>query len=445
MLRPGFAESGGYVPPWVDVEFKDEVLDDEVQRFVASANGVGGEAGEALTLELHALGVVGAEYVFAQRADAVDSLKPRRTHVVRLGLRHPWTGEREWPSAEEVQRIVDRLRSDPRVRASAPGTTFQPASIMPSLLGSGKCIDKKSPLENQWYIFRCNVDQVWATGNVGTGVSVADLDWGFKVDHPDLSLNSGRAASFVANYLGVENGTFLEHGTGVCGFIAARNDGIGVVGIAHGADVWPIQAAVRLSPRDVGTENGWVAALDTLASGSGSSKPSVILVEAEVGSSECIEAALDVNAAIRRAIGAGIVVCIPAGNGDQSIDAPETVIPRTNAVIVAATAHDYALNCQSNPRWWDAAGVASNYGTRVTVCAPGDSHHDVTCNSPRGYRIDFGGTSGAAAKVVGVIALMLRARSRSHQDVLDAFAKSGPSVGGSTEPMGPFLDAHALV
>ena len=76
-----------------------------------------------------------------------------------------------------------------------------------------------------------------------------------------------------------------------------------------------------------------------------------------------------VNAAIRTAIAHGVVVCVAAGNGDRDagIDDSGNPIPETGSILVGATEYHATQNRR--------AGF-SNFGARITVCAPGDSSQE---------------------------------------------------------------------
>jgi subtilisin family serine protease len=100
-----------------------------------------------------------------------------------------------------------------------------------------------------------------------------------------------------------------------------------------------------------------------------------------------------------------------------------------------------------NPRAW-----FSNYGTRITVSAPGYFPSDVTCfvdplDPTRKYRPGFGGTSGAAPKVAGVCALMLSANpSLTPRDVKQLLVRTGSEVLTSPDrPGGVFVNARKAV
>ncbi len=124
----------------------------------------------------------------------------------------------------------------------------------------GLIIDDDSPyslpsdplLGTQWYLYPTtgiNVFPVW-TDYTGAGVRVAVFDQGIDPNHPDLDGNLlfslGRKASDLspggAPILSTDN-----HGTSVAGTIAAESNGLGIVGVAYGADLVSIYSPLPLS------------------------------------------------------------------------------------------------------------------------------------------------------------------------------------------------------
>lgn len=67
----------------------------------------------------------------------------------------------------------------------------------------------------------------------GTGKTAWVIDTGIDFDHPDLTVDQGRSRSFVAGITSADDDN--GHGTHVGGIIGAKNNSIGVLGVASGA------------------------------------------------------------------------------------------------------------------------------------------------------------------------------------------------------------------
>lgn len=85
----------------------------------------------------------------------------------------------------------------------------------------------------------CGITNAGGSANANTSRWAWVVDSGIDLDHPDLNVvtNSLYARSFVGGNADDCNG----HGTHVAGTIAARNNSIGVVGVAAGAPVVPVK------------------------------------------------------------------------------------------------------------------------------------------------------------------------------------------------------------
>ena len=300
-------------------------------------------------------------------------------------------------------------------------------------------VNPATGLENQWYVFRCRVNGAWARAS-GRNVVVADVDWGFKVAHEDLAPNIDKTYNAYDGSTNVNQGGSMSHGTGVMGLAGAAANARGMGGVAYEASLWPIQADSGAGAPLGG--NAWARGIDWVRTTNSGGKRKVVILEVQTGAFGNYEQVPSVNAAIRTAIAGGVVVCVAAGNGnrDAGIDDSGNAIPETGSILVGATGYD----ATQNPRAW-----FSNYGPRITLSAPGDSNHDVTCNSisNTSYRNNFGGTSGAAPKVAGVAALLLAANpSLTHEEIRTILRNTGgPVVTDVGKPVGTFLNAEAAV
>jgi len=347
-----------------------------------------------------------------------------------------------FPANADVEGIVRKLRALPEVAYAAEYLGFSaPAPVFPTdpLLGA---TDQVTDPENQWYIFRCKIDGAW-TRVSGNGVVVADVDQGFFVGHEDLVNQIERTYNSWDGRPDVSAGA-TDHGTGVLGLAGAESNAVGIAGVAFNARLWAIQYNTGTGAQLPG--NSLASAIDWAAQQDSGGRRVVINVEAQtplpaLGNCEQDPA---VAATIQNAISKGCVVCVTAGNGgkDAGLADDGTPFSPTGSILVGATAFDPV----DNPRAI-APGMSSNFGDSIVVSAPGDPMHDLTCRdlTASDYTSQFGGTSGAAAKVAGAIALILEANPKlTHQEVLTILSTTGTLL-NNDQPMGRFLDGDAAV
>ncbi|WP_145108982.1 GEVED domain-containing protein [Botrimarina mediterranea] len=138
-----------------------------------------------------------------------------------------------------------------------------------------------------------NVLKAWAQGVTGAGVQIAVIDGGFDLSHEDL------AAAYVLSGL-TTNLDLLDGdgspafndisdflGTALAGIIAAQDNETGIVGIAHGADLFPIRLVAGLGAEDQATIDAINAAFrfqsGFIQDGNGDGIPDSLLGGALVG------------------------------------------------------------------------------------------------------------------------------------------------------------------
>ncbi len=350
-----------------------------------------------------------------------------------------------FPAGEDTRQIAAELRELPEVeRAVVVPRALPPHTALNEPLAGAVdtiVVNPTTGLENQWYIFRCRADRAWNRAT-GKGVVIADIDWGYRTTHEDLSprLDMTRAYNAFDDGTDVTTGGSVFHGTGVMGLAGAADNNLGMAGFAFESSLWPVQGDT--GPGTPVGGNAWARGIDWVNSADSGCRRKVIILEVQTGSFGNYEMIPSVNAAIRTAIANGVVVCVAAGNGDRDagIDDSGDPIPPTGSILVGATSYHPTVN----PR----AGF-SNFGPRITVAAPGDSNHDVTCDSASdsAYRNDFGGTSGATPKVAGAAALMLEVNPElTHAEIRDILNQTGgPVVTDAAKPVGTFLNVEAAV
>lgn len=216
-----------------------------------------------------------------------------------------------------------------------------------------------------------------------TGPNVAwVVDTGIDLDHPDLKVDASRG--FNAFTSGRDAGSPDDgngHGTHVSGTIAAKNNTIGVIGVAPGATVIPVKV---LDSRGSGSYSGVIAGVDHV----GANGKSGDVANLSLGGP--VSQALD--DAILAASQKGIKFALAAGN--ESNDANNSSPARVNgANIVTISAMDINDNFAS----------FSNYGNPpVDYAAPGVG---IKSTWKKGGYNTISGTSMASPHAAGVLLL----------------------------------------
>ena len=241
-----------------------------------------------------------------------------------------------------------------------------------------------------------NVDSVWAGGNKGEGVNIAVVDDGMDYTHGDLAGNVDASRNHDYTGSGDIHHPFEHHGTKVAGVIAARDNAIGVRGVAPRATIYGynyLADSTSLNAADAMTRNGVETAVSNNSWGP-TGGPGLGRANSfwEVA----------VNAGTRTGYdGKGTFYAFGAGNshleGDNS-----NLNELANYYAVTAVC---AVNDQ------DTRSAYSEMGANLWVCGPsrdrGKGYRGIvtTENSDR-YVDDFSGTSAATPVVSGVAALL---------------------------------------
>jgi len=274
---------------------------------------------------------------------------------------------------------IERVRVDgPSVPSATPNDPFFP---------------------DQWHFPPVQAPDAWDV-STGSGVIVAVVDTGISQAGEDLACHT-----FVSPFNAITDtaGSAVDdegHGTHVAGTIAqCTNNGIGVAGIAYGAQLMPVKA---LGADGSGYDSDIAQGIDWART------HGARVINLSLGSScnanypACSSSILD--NAINTATSAGIVVVAASGNENS----PYVGTPANNPNVISVGAVRYDLGRASY----------SNYGSGLDIVAPGG---DVLDQNGDGYvdgvlqeTFDVGGwgyyfwqgTSMAAPHVAGAVAVL---------------------------------------
>jgi len=242
----------------------------------------------------------------------------------------------------------------------------------------------------QWGLPSIGAPAAWGRGTGSASITVAVLDTGVDLLHPDLVPNLVPGWNFVDDTSDVSDG--YGHGTHVAGIIgAAGNNGVGVSGVNWTVGLMPLKICSNQGSCFLSAE---ISALQyAVAHGAK-------IVNASFGCA-CSSYQPEEDA-IRAAGNAGLLFVAAAGNNSSNNDATPfypASYPLDNVLSVAATTAS------------DALASFSDYGpSTVDVAAPGQNIVSTlptsgTLSSSTGYG-PLSGTSMAAPQVAGAAALL---------------------------------------
>lgn len=266
--------------------------------------------------------------------------------------------------------------------------------------GGAQAVVPSDPLVTAWTYEAANLPAAWDVTTGSESVSIAILDSGVQATHPDLAGGVDPGYDFVDR--DGDPADVLGHGTAVAGIAAARaNNGLGAAGACWSCRILPL--------RVLGLEGFARFATMALAIDDAVARGAAVVNLSLYG--EDRNGALE--ASIRRASAAGVVVVAAAGN--EGTTTPQYPAAYADVLGVAATDENGGL------------AVYSSRGDWVKVAAPG-------CTPTTQLGGGFGsgcGTSGAAPVVAGIVGLMrAQAPFASLAQIEAALAEGAVPVGG---------------
>jgi thermitase len=230
---------------------------------------------------------------------------------------------------------------------------------------------------SQWGMTKIGAPSAWDISTGSSSVTVAIVDSGVDLFHPDLSGKLVSGYDFVND--DSEPQDDYGHGTHVAGIAAARtNNNTGVAGLSWQAKIMPVKALNSYGSggyEDVASGIIYAAnnGADIINLSLGGAVPSSVLEDA-----------------VEYAHALGCVVVAAAGNNNSQVD-----YPAKYPEVIAVAATDSS----------DQRASFSNYGPQLDVAAPGVSIYSTYWWNGSTYGW-MSGTSQASPHVAGLAALI---------------------------------------
>lgn len=249
----------------------------------------------------------------------------------------------------------------------------------------------------QWDMTRIQAGGAGTTGwDISTGVAtvvVCVLDEGCDLTHPDLQFSTP----------GINLGTMMpdgsptgDHGTACAGIVAATyNNALGVTGVAGNSRIMPV-AFQNWTDTEVAAGITWATVNGAR------------IISMSFGNNGWSHAIID--PAIQNAFNNDVVMCVATHNYNGPI-----TYPATNPLVIAVGASDEIDN-RKTPASPDGEGWGSNFGSQLSVVAPGvhipttdrqgTAGYNTSAGTAGDYDLTFNGTSSATPHVAGMAALI---------------------------------------
>ncbi|SDJ70620.1 S8 family peptidase [Sediminibacillus albus] len=243
--------------------------------------------------------------------------------------------------------------------------------------------DKSNKLEDhpindtvieQWNIEAIGAPSAWQESLTGENIKIAIIDTGIS-DHADLAISDGISTVDYTTSWKDDNG----HGTHVAGIIGAKQNKIGIVGVAPTADLFAVKA---LDNNGEGNLADLVEAIDWAI------QQDMDIINLSLGTSHDSQTLKEI---IKKAYSSGILIVGASGNNGS--ESSSVSYPAKYPEVIAVSAINKDLLIES----------FASTGTEVELSAPGT---EITSTHLNNLYAKFTGTSQASPHVTGMLALL---------------------------------------
>ncbi|WP_426448481.1 S8 family serine peptidase [Paenibacillus sp. S-38] len=304
----------------------------------------------------------------------------------------------------------------PVIAATVTDTELEAMKKNPLIQSIEEDIQLKAEEQVQdWGATVSGATYAWSSGFTGQGVKVGVLDSGISLNHSDLSVAGG--ASFVDYTTSYDDD--YGHGTTVAGVIGAKNNGIGMVGVAPDASLYALKA---LDSKGVGYLSDVIAGIDWAIQNQ--------LDVLNMSLSTTVDSPA-LHQAVDQANAKGMLIVAAAGNNGNAQGSGDTVLyPAKYDSVIAVGSVDKENN----------RAAFSATGSALEVMAPGVNVYSTTLSN--GYKY-ANGTSISSAFIAGQLSLLKQSSPGADQAALRAkLIESAKDLGTAGKDM---LYGHGLV
>ena len=228
-------------------------------------------------------------------------------------------------------------------------------------------------------------DKFGEKGRYGEGVTIAVIDTGTDINHPDLKDRIVGVKNFTSDdkYSPSNVSDYVGHGTSVAGIIASSGK---ITGVAHKCNLLILKALTRSGGKTV-----WVTDAINYAISQG-----VDIINMSLGSTNRDD---NMYMAIKKAVNKNImVVCACGNNGDNNINTDELNYPASYNECISVGSISYSRKY--------SRFSASNKEVDLATFGEGLNGRGVLSTYPNGLYKENKGTSFSAPFVSGALALL---------------------------------------